>query len=83
VGLTLKAVGGSYFVAAIAMQNGKPTVDGVLPGDKLIKIDGLSTQTATWGTLFSALHGKPGEFHTLLLERNGKQLTARARITAF
>jgi hypothetical protein len=83
VGLTLKAVGGSYFVAAIATQNGKPTVDGVLPGDKLIKIDGLLTQTATWGTLFSALHGKPGEFHTLLLERNGKQLTTRARITAF
>jgi hypothetical protein len=83
VGLTLKAVGDDYFVAAVATQNGKPTVDGVLPGDKLIKIDGRSTATVTWGELFSALHGQSGEFHTLLLERHGKPLTIRARVTAF
>jgi len=83
VGVTLKAVGGSYFVAGVATQNGKPTVDGVLPGDKLLKIDGLPTASATWGALFSALHGAPGDSRTLILERNGKQLAVQAKVTAF
>jgi hypothetical protein len=83
VGLTLKAVGGSYFVAGIATQNGKPTVDGVLPGDKLLKIDGLPTASATWGALFSSLHGAPGDSRTLILERNGKQLAIQAKVTPF
>jgi hypothetical protein len=83
VGLTLKAEGGYYIVAAIATQNGKPTVEGVLVGDKLIQVDGLPTQTATWGALFSALHGKPGDLRTLTLERDGRQLTVHAKVTAF
>jgi hypothetical protein len=83
VGVTLKAVGGSYFVAGVATQNGKPTVDGVLPGDKLLKIDGLPTASAIWGALFSALHGAPGDSRTLILERNGKQLAVQAKVTAF
>jgi hypothetical protein len=83
VGVTLKATGGSYFVAAVATQNGKPTVDGVLAGDKLLKIDGLSTSTATWGSIFSALHGAPGESRSLILERGGRQLTVITKVTAF
>ncbi len=74
VGVTLKAVGGSYFVAAVATQDGKPTVDGVLSGDKLLQIDGLPTASATWGAIFAVLHGAPGDSRTLILERNGRQL---------
>jgi hypothetical protein len=83
VGVTLKAIGGRYFVAAVATQNGKPTVDGVLPGDKLLKIGGLTTSTATWGAIFSALHGAPGDSRALILERNGKQISVQAKVTAF
>ncbi len=83
VGLTLEARSGEYFVAAIVTQDGKPTVDGVQVGDKLLRIDALSTGNATWGEIFHALHGKPGEVRTLLLERTSKQFTLQATIKAF
>lgn len=82
-GLTLQYKAGEYFVAAIVLQNGKPTVAGVLPGDKLIRIDGLPTSGAQWGGVFAALHGKPGQIRTLTLERNGKQLTIEAKVMSF
>jgi hypothetical protein len=83
VGLTLKTRDGQYFVAAIATQNGKPTVQGVQPGDRLIQIDALPTKTATWGAIFTAMHGKPGELRNLFLERDTIQFTVQARVTAF
>ena len=84
VGLTLKTLDtGGYAVAAIATQNGKPTLEGVRPGDKLIRIDAMETKAATWGALFSALHGKPGDVRTLILDRNGEQVTVQAKVTAF
>jgi hypothetical protein len=84
VGLTLKTLdAGGYAVAAIATQKGKSTVEGVQPGDKLIRIDALETNGATWGALFSALHGKPGDVRALILERNGRQITIQAKVTAF
>jgi hypothetical protein len=83
VGLTLKSIGGEYFVAAIATQHGKPTVEGVQTGDKLLQIGTLHTDTATWGAIFSAMHGKPGEIRTLLLERDTKKLTVRAKVVVF
>lgn len=83
VGLTLQHNAGEFFIAGVVSQNGKPTVDNVLAGDKLVQIDGLSTRGAQWGAVFSALHGKPGETRTLLLERGGKRLTIQATVTAF
>jgi hypothetical protein len=83
VGLTLEARRGEYFVAAIVTQNGQPTVDGVQAGDKLLRIAGLSTANATWGEIFRAMHGKPGELRTLLLERTSRQFTVQATIRAF
>src|SRR5581483_11351198 len=83
VGLTLAAAAGERRLDGIATKNGKPTVEGVVPGDKLIQIGALHMQTATWGEIYQALHGRPGEERILLLERNGKQFTVRARVTAF
>ena len=83
LGLTLKAESGEYFVAAIVTQNGKPTVEGVQVGDKLLQIGALHTGTATWGAIFSAMHGKPGEIRTLLLERDTKQFTVHAKVVVF
>jgi hypothetical protein len=83
VGLTLKSKGGEYFVAGIATQNGKPTVAGVQAGDKLLQIGALRTASATWGAIFSAMRGKPGEFRTLLLERDSGKFTVQANITVF
>jgi hypothetical protein len=83
VGLTLMSKKHEYVVAAIATQDGKPTVDGVHVGDKLLRIDKLQTNTASWSEIFSALHGRPGERRTLLVERDGRRFDVQARVTAF
>jgi hypothetical protein len=83
VGLTLRYTNHSFVVAAIARKNGKPTVEGVLPDDKLIKVDQLDTETATWGAIYDALHGKPGQARSLILERNGQRLAIDAKVTGF
>jgi hypothetical protein len=83
VGLTLRSEGQRFVVAVVATKHGKPTVDGVLPGDKLIRIGALETGGATWGAIFDAMHGKPGESRSLILERDGHRLTVTAKVTAF
>jgi len=83
VGLTLKSKTGEYFVAAIATQHGNPTVEGVQVGDKLLQIGALHTASATWGAIFSAMHGEPGEIRTLFLERGIQQFTVKAKVVAF
>lgn len=82
VGLTLQSNHG-FFVSAIVAQKGKPAVEGVRIGDKLLKIAELDTKGATWGQVFSAMHGKPGEVRTLVLERDGKQFTVSAKVVSF
>jgi C-terminal processing protease CtpA/Prc len=79
----LKAQQGGYVVAAIATKNGKATVAGVHPGDKLIRIDGLETKGATWGQIYDALHGNPGETRVLVVARGADRFTVRTSVTAF
>ena len=50
------------------------TIEGVQPGDKLVRVDGLGLAEATRGAVFSALHGKPGTVRLLTLERDGKEI---------
>jgi C-terminal processing protease CtpA/Prc len=83
VGLTLKEKAGDYIVAAVATKNGKATVGGVQPGDKLIRVDGLETKRATWGGIYDALQGKPGETRVLVLGRGANQVTVNVTVTAF
>jgi hypothetical protein len=83
VGLTLRKQAGEFIVAAIATKNGKLTVEGVQPGDKLVRIDGLETRRATRGGIYDALSGKPGEVRVLVLERGAGRLTVRATVTGF
>jgi C-terminal processing protease CtpA/Prc len=83
IGLTLTLKNGEYFVAAVTTQNGKPSVEGVQVGDKLLKVDALELRTSTWDAVFSAMHGSPGDIRSLHIERNGVPLTVRASIKAF
>ena len=85
VGITLetRGAGKGYFIAGVAEKDDKPTVEGVQPGDKLVRVDGLSLANATRGAVFSALHGKPGTVRLLILERGGKEFRLRARVSAF
>lgn len=83
VGLSLKSRDGAFIVAAITTRNGKPTVEGIQPGDELLRIDGLDTAGATWGRVYDALHGTPGEIRTLVLERDGRKFKVKAAVTSF
>lgn len=83
VGLTLRFEKGEYVVDAIARKNGVSTVQGVRPGDRLKRIGDLDTAGATWGAVFQAMHGEPGEARTLVLERAGTRVTVVSRVTAF
>jgi hypothetical protein len=83
VGLTLESKYGQYFVAGVATQNGKTTVEGVEVGDQLLQIDGLRTNAVTWAAIYDAMHGRPGEVRNLVLERNGRQFRVPAKVTAF
>jgi hypothetical protein len=83
VGLTLRSEHGEYFVEAVARKNGTPTVEGVLPGDRLIRIGDLETKAATWGGIYEAMHGRPGEIRKLVVDRAGSRITVAARVTRF
>ena len=83
VGVTLEKRRDGYFIAGIAEKAGKPTVDAVRVGDKLIQVDGVLLSGATRGAIFAALHGEPGSVRMLVLERDGQQLTVPAKVTAF
>lgn len=84
VGITIRATPSSeYFVAGVATQNGRNTVNEVDAGDRLISVDGLAVTGVTMGRILTALHGKPGETRTLVLERRGKRITVSAPITSF
>jgi hypothetical protein len=83
VGLTLKTQRGDFIVDRVATKNGQPTIEGVRPGDTLTRIDGWSTQHASWGAVYAALHGKPGDVRVLAIERDGRLLNVRATVTAF
>jgi hypothetical protein len=85
VGLTLVRRGGSYFVGGIVRKddlgaNDNPTVEGVQTGDELIAIDDLFVKGAAKDVVLSALHGKPGERRTLIVERSGVQHNADGMI---
>lgn len=83
IGLVLRSDRGQYFVAAVAEKNGIRTVEGVLSGDRLIQVGALETQKSSWGAIYDAMHGKPGETRILVLERDGHRRKVVAKITAF
>jgi len=83
VGLVLRAERGRYSVASVATKRGAPLVAGVQPGDVLVRIGDLAADGASWGAIFEALGGAPGERRELVLERDGKRFNVTAKVTAF
>lgn len=79
VGLTVRLEeNGDYRIVDVARKDGKPVVEGIEPGDILIRIDDLNTRNQTMGTVVDALRGKPGELRTLHLERHGNRFAVQA-----
>jgi Aspartyl protease len=71
---------GSYFISGIAQKAGKPLIEGVAAGDKLVKIDSVAVQGKSLGEVLDALRGKAGQIRILTLERRGKQIAVSARV---
>jgi PDZ domain len=82
-GITLTHARGMTAIAGIAKKNGIDTVAGVAAGDQIVSIDGRPTAAMTRGALLAALHGKPGDRHTLGLKRAGKDLSVDVPVTGF
>jgi len=81
VGITLRPeTDGKYQVIGISRKDGKQTVEGVEPGDILLKIDDLAVTGATMGTVVDALRGKPGDIRILLVERKNQQFRIEAKV---
>ena len=58
VGLTLRPEpDGGYRVIGIAAKDGKPAVEGVAPGDRLLKVGGLEVTGATMGAVVTRSGG--------------------------
>jgi len=84
VGLTLQPQADrSYRVIGVAQKDGKPAVNGVESGDKLLRVGNLNATGATMGTVVDALRGNPGDVRILLLERNGKTFKIEAKVARF
>ena len=84
VGLTLRPTAdGGYDVIAVASINGKPSVEGVEPGDRLVRAGEVDASNATMGRVIDALRGAPGDIRTLILERDGRRFTVEARVERF
>jgi hypothetical protein len=84
VGLTLQPqADGRYQVIGVTQKNGKPAVEGVEPGDKLLQIGDLKATGATMGAVADALRGQPGDVRILLLERNGRPFKIEAKVARF
>ena len=81
VGITLRPeLDGNYSVLGIVNKDDVPVVEGVYKGDILIMIDDMNVKGKTMGTVVDALRGKPGDTHTLQLERNGKRIEVKCKV---
>jgi C-terminal processing protease CtpA/Prc len=81
VGLTLRPEeNGRYSVIGVAVKDGEPVIEGIEPGDILLRVDDLETTGAIFGHVVDALRGEPGDIRILELERNGERFTIEAEV---
>jgi hypothetical protein len=84
VGLVLRPEDdGRYTILAVPDFEGKPAVEGVQPGDRLIAVNDIPVTGATMGQVWSMLGGTPGQERKLTIERSGKQFAVAADVQHF
>jgi len=72
---------GSYIIGGVAHCGDKNAVDGVQPNDRLISINNWMVN-GSLANVLQQLQGKPGEAKTLVIERDGKQITVKTSVTS-
>jgi hypothetical protein len=80
-------------VACVVLSSLSGGASGVLHGSstsgtttfvvELVGVGELEMEKATWGMMYDAMDGKPGDARSLILEHHGNRLTVAARVTAF
>ncbi len=84
IGLVLRPeTDGGYTILGAAEIDGKPSVDGVQPGDHLEAVNDIQVHDVTMGQVWSMLGGTPGQERKLSIERGGKPITIVARVQHF
>ncbi len=84
VGLVLRPEADErYTVIGVADFAGKPSVPDVKPGDILLSVDKVPAKGGTMGQVWSLLGGRAGDVRTLVVERDGKQITVKATVRRF
>jgi hypothetical protein len=84
VGLVLRPEGdGHYTILGVPDFEGKPAVEGVQPGDRLMAVNDIPVSGATMGQVWSMLGGTPGQERKLTIERGGKQFAVAANVQHF
>lgn len=82
VGFTLRRdPDGGFTVVGVVSKEDGPVLQGVLPGDRLLRVDSFATQGELMGAVAEALRGGPGETRTLILERGGQEFCVEAIVT--
>ena len=84
VGLVLRPEDdGRYTILGVPDFEGKPAVDGIQPGDRLIAVNDIPVTGATMGQVWSMLGGTPRQERKLTIERGGKQFAVAAKVQHF
>jgi len=83
VGVTLVYKHGDYRIGSIVRKAGKPTVEGIEIGDRILAVDGRPSQGWSREEMLAALQGQPGDPRVLTVERDGQSLTVPTVVTGF
>lgn len=84
VGLVLRPEDdGRYTILGVAEFEGKPSVDGVQPGDQLEAVNDIPVHGMTMGQVWAMLGGTPGQEKKLTVERGGKAFNVAGNIEHF
>jgi PDZ domain len=84
VGLVLRPQDdGGYAILGVPDFEGRPAVQGVQPGDRLIAVNDIPVTGLTMGQVWSMLGGTPGQERKLTIERGGKQFAVAANVQHF
>lgn len=84
VGLILRPEDdGELTIVGVADFEGRPSVEGVQAGDRLVSVGEIPVREATMGQVWSMLGGTPGQERKLTIERAGKQFVVVANVRHF
>ena len=78
VGITVRPEeNGNYTIIGVVNKEEVPDFTTVLPGDVLLQVDDLKVTGLTMGRVIDSLRGNPGDYHDLIVLRNGIELNIR------